>query len=43
MMEENGVMKKIEAKKYIEFTYEGVIERFYEGDKVVYLVPASCI
>lgn len=35
MMEENGIMKKIEAKKYIEFTYEGVIERFYEGDKVV--------
>lgn len=28
-------MEKIEAKQYVEFTYEGVTEKFYEGDKVV--------
>ena len=28
-------MENIEAKQYVEFTYEGVIEKFYDGDKVI--------
>ena len=28
-------MENIEAKQYVEFTYEGVTEKFYEGDKVI--------